>query len=207
MADVDNPAAAAIEELLAGPVVEAARGLLGASLTAGGVSVRLTEVEAYSGVGLDPASHAHRGRTPRNTVMFGPPGQLYVYFTYGMHWCLNVVCGPVGEASAVLLRAGEVVSGLATARERRGVPVDRDLARGPARLAATLGLDGSANDTSLVDGSGPALLRLPASPVSDSLIQAGPRVGVAGGHDTPWRFWLDGERSVSAYRRHVPRTR
>jgi DNA-3-methyladenine glycosylase len=207
MADVDKPAAVAIEGLLAGPVVGAARGLLGATLAAGGVTVRLTEVEAYSGVGMDPASHAHRGRTPRNTVMFGPPGYLYVYFTYGMHWCLNVVCGPVGEASAVLLRAGAVVSGVEAARERRGVLVDRDLARGPARLATTLGLDGSANGTSLVDGSGPAVLRLPDSPVPGALIQAGPRVGVAGGHDTPWRFWLAGEPSVSAYRRHVPRRR
>jgi len=204
---MDNTAARAIEGLLAGPVVDAARGLLGATLTAGGVTVRLTEVEAYSGVGLDPASHAHRGRTPRNTVMFGPAGVLYVYFTYGMHWCLNVVCGPVGEASAVLLRAGEVVAGLATARARRGVPVDRDLARGPARLATTLGLDGSANGTSLVDASGPAQLRLPDPAVPPGLIQAGPRVGVAGGHDTPWRFWLAGEPSVSAYRRHVPRRR
>jgi DNA-3-methyladenine glycosylase len=202
-----TPAAAALKGLLAGPVVDAARGLLGSSLTAGGVTVRLTEVEAYSGVGTDPASHAHRGRTPRNAVMFGEPGHLYVYFTYGMHWCLNVVCGPVGEASAVLLRAGEVVSGLAAARERRGVPADRDLARGPARLAVALGLDGSANGSSLVDGNGPAVLRLPDSPVPDALIQTGPRVGVAGGHDTPWRFWLAGDPSVSAYRRHVPRTR
>jgi DNA-3-methyladenine glycosylase len=206
MADMEVPAAA-LNDLLAGPVVDAARGLLGCSLTAGGVTVRLTEVEAYSGVGMDPASHAHRGRTPRNTIMFGPPGYLYVYFTYGMHWCLNVVCGPVGEASAVLLRAGEVVSGLAAARERRGVPRDRDLARGPARLAVALGLDGSANGSSLVDGSGPAVLRLPAAPLADALIQAGPRVGVSGGHDMPWRFWLAGERSVSAYRRHVPRAR
>jgi DNA-3-methyladenine glycosylase len=206
MAGMEVPAAA-LKGLLAGPVVDAARGLLGCGLTAGGVTVRLTEVEAYAGMGADPASHAHRGRTPRNTIMFGPPGYLYVYFTYGMHWCLNVVCGPVGEANAVLLRAGEVVSGLAAARERRGVPVDRDLARGPARLATTLGLDGSANGSSLVDGNGPAVLRLPDSPVADALIQAGPRVGVAGGHDTRWRFWLAGEPSVSAYRRHVPRTR
>jgi DNA-3-methyladenine glycosylase len=206
MAGMDDPASAAIERLLAGPVVDAARGLLGATVTAGQVSVRLTEVEAYSGVGLDPASHAHRGRTPRNTVMFGPPGRLYVYFTYGMHWCLNVVCGPEGEASAVLLRAGEVVGGVDVARARRaGVRADRELARGPARLALALGLDGSANATSLVDGSGPALLRLPGVVVPETLIRSGPRVGVAGGHDTAWRFWLDGEPSVSAYRRHTPR--
>ncbi|HEY2670050.1 MAG TPA: DNA-3-methyladenine glycosylase, partial [Rugosimonospora sp.] len=101
-----------LAELLAGPVEGAARGLLGCLLSANGVTARLTEVEAYSGAGLDPASHAHRGRTPRNAVMFGPAGYAYVYFTYGMHWCVNVVCGPEGQASAVLLRAGSIVDGL-----------------------------------------------------------------------------------------------
>ncbi|MFD0823650.1 DNA-3-methyladenine glycosylase, partial [Micromonospora zhanjiangensis] len=131
--------------LLAGPVETAARGLLGCRLTAGGVTVRLTEVEAYAGSGGDPASHAYRGRTRRNAVMFGPAGHAYLYFTYGMHWCLNVVTGPDGEASAVLLRAGEVVDGLDIARSRRpAVRRDVDLARGPARLCSTLGLDGAA---------------------------------------------------------------
>src|SRR6266536_52095 len=105
--------------LLAGTPDDAARGLLGCRLSAGGVTVRLTEVEAYAGTGGDPASHAHRGRTARNAVMFGPAGYAYVYFTYGMHWCLNVVCGPDGVAAAVLLRAGEVVEGVDKARERR----------------------------------------------------------------------------------------
>src|SRR5581483_10170736 len=96
----------------------------------------------------DPASHAHNGRTPRNAVMFGPPGYLYVYFTYGMHWCMNVVCGPPGRASAVLLRAGAVADGLALARSRRpAARRDTDLARGPARLAAALGIDGGATGT------------------------------------------------------------
>ena len=111
----------------------------------GRVAVRLTEVEAYAGPN-DPGSHAFRGRTPRTEVMFGPPGHLYVYFTYGMHWCANIVCGPDGEcASAVLLRAGEVVAGRrprAPARRAAAGRRDVDLARGPARLARALGLRG-----------------------------------------------------------------
>lgn len=189
--------------LLAGPVVPAARGLLGCLVTAGGVTVRLTEVEAYGGLGADPASHAHRGRTPRNAVMFGPPGHLYVYFTYGMHWCANVVCGPEGEAAAVLLRAGEVVDGLAAARARRpAARADRELARGPARLTTALGLDGTANGTYLLDSPGPVALRPGPAPVSRRRTRSGPRVGVAGGRDTPWRFWLDGDPTVTPYRRH-----
>jgi DNA-3-methyladenine glycosylase len=194
--------------LLAGPVVSAARGLLGCVLTAGDVSVRITETEAYAGTAGDPASHAYRGRTPRNAVMFGPAGYAYVYFTYGMHWCLNVVCGPPGVASAVLLRAGAVVSGLDAARARR--PTARrhaELARGPARLCTALGIDRAANATPLLDGTGPIALAPGPAPVDEALIETGPRVGVAGGRDTPWRFWLAGEPSVSAYRRHVPKRR
>lgn len=104
----------------AAEVAETARTLLGWELAAGGVRIRLTEVEAYAGTGEDPASHAHRGPTPRTTVMFGPAGHAYAYFVFGMHWCLNIVCGREGEAAAVLLRAGEVVGGLPAARERRG---------------------------------------------------------------------------------------
>ena len=172
--------------------------------------MRLTEVEAYAGTGEDAASHAHRGRTPRNDIMFGPAGFAYIYFTYGMHWCLNVTVGPVGLASGVLFRAGEVVDGLDIARDRRtrtSVPSDRDLARGPARLAAALGLDGSANRTSMIDGKGPIVLRAPASSVAPARIKRGPRVGVAGAHDLEWRFWLDGEPTVSPYRRHVSKRR
>jgi len=200
-----------LAELLTGPVAAAGCGLLGCLVTANGVSVRLTEVEAYAGTGTDPASHAYRGRTPRNTVMFGPPGYAYVYFTYGMHWCLNVVCAPAGAAAAVLLRAGEVVDGLDLARSRRsgsgarGVPLDRDLARGPARLCTALALDGAANGSYLLDGCGPVTLTAPTPPPARGRVRRGPRVGVAGGHDTPWRFWLDGEPTVSAYRRHTPR--
>jgi DNA-3-methyladenine glycosylase len=193
-----------LARLLAGPVDEAARGLLGCLVSAGGVTVRLTEVEAYDGVGADPASHAYRGRTPRNAVMFGPPGHAYVYFTYGMHWCLNVVCGPPGTAAAVLLRAGSIVDSLELARARRGSTVDQSLARGPACLTMALGIDRSADGTSLLDGSGPITLRRPARRLDGALVRAGPRVGVAGGHDVPWRFWIDGDPTVSTYRRHVP---
>ncbi|GGS08749.1 putative 3-methyladenine DNA glycosylase [Micromonospora fulviviridis] len=197
----------ALSDLLAGPVVPAARGLLGCRLSGHGVTVRITEVEAYAGTAGDPASHAHRGRTPRNAVMFGPAGHAYVYFTYGMHWCVNVVTGPDGEASAVLLRAGEVVDGLDVARERRpAVRRDVDLARGPARLCAALGIDRSVYGADLL-GDGPVRLRPPLAPVPEAAVTAGPRVGVTGAYDVPWRFWLAGDPTVSAYRRHVPRAR
>jgi DNA-3-methyladenine glycosylase len=188
------------------PAPDVAVTLLGAHLTANGVTVRLSEVEAYSGVGIDPASHAHRGRTARNAVMFGPPGHAYLYFTYGMHWCMNVVTGPDGEASAVLLRAGEVVDGVQTARARRpAARRDVDLARGPARLCSALALDGAAYGLDLLDPASPVrLLPAPGPPVA---VEAGPRVGVTGAHDIPWRFWVAGDPTVSVYRRHTPKAR
>ncbi|HEX5541745.1 MAG TPA: DNA-3-methyladenine glycosylase [Micromonospora sp.] len=196
-----------LPDLLAGPVVPAARGLLGCTLTAGGVTARITEVEAYAGTAGDPASHAYRGRTPRNAAMFGPSGHAYLYFSHGRHWCMNVVTGPDGEASAVLLRAGEVVDGLEAARARRpAARRDVDLARGPARLCAALGLDRTAYGAYLL-GDGPVRLAAPPVPVSDSAITAGPRVGVTSAHDVPWRFWITGDPTVSPYRRHVPRQR
>jgi DNA-3-methyladenine glycosylase len=154
----------------------------------------LTEVEAYDGPN-DPGSHAYRGRTDRNAVMFGPPGHLYVYFTYGMHFCCNVVCGPEGTPSAVLLRAGEVVDGIELARERRSGARDRDLARGPARLCQALGIGREQNGADLA--SEPLVLApgAPADPVS-----TGPRVGLRGAPDRPWRFWLTGDPTVSVYR-------
>jgi DNA-3-methyladenine glycosylase len=191
-------------DLPATQVESAARLLLGWRLTANRVTVRLTEVEAYSGLGEDPASHAHRGRTARNAVMFGPAGRLYVYQIYGMYFCANVVCGEPGRAAAVLLRAGEVVDGLETARQRRpAARTNHDLAAGPAKLMQVLALDRSANDTSLIDGTGPARLTPPAGPAGS--IAAGPRVGVTSAHDVPWRFWISGDPTVSAYRRHTPR--
>lgn len=172
-----------------GDPLEVAPRLLGAVLTRGDVSVRLTEVEAYAGQD-DPGSHAYRGRTPRNEVMFGPPGRLYVYFIYGMHHCANLVTGPEGSAGAVLLRAGEVVAGHHLARERRPGSTDRDLARGPARLCRVLDLDLSDNGerADLVAGG----------PVGD--ISTGPRVGLRLAADRPWRFWITGDATVSAYR-------
>jgi DNA-3-methyladenine glycosylase len=193
-------------EVPATAVDQAARMLLGWQLTANGVTVRLSEVEAYSGLGADPASHAHRGVTARNKVMFGPAGFLYVYQIYGMHFCANVVCGEDGQAAAVLLRAGEVVDGLPVARVRRpAARNDRDLAAGPAKLMQVLALDRTANATSVVDGTGPAVLSRPVTEVGE--IAAGPRVGVTSAHDVPWRFWIAGDPTVSSYRRHVPRVR
>jgi DNA-3-methyladenine glycosylase len=177
-------------DVLSGPVLEAAPRLLGARFTHGGVTVRLTEVEAYDGP-HDPGSHAHRGRTPRNDVMFGPPGRLYVYFTYGMHHCCNVVCGSEGEPSAVLLRAGEVVDGLDAARERRPGASDRDLARGPARMCRAMGIDRDQNGLDL------ALALELGAPVED--VSTGPRVGLRLAADRPWRFWVTGDPTVSRY--------
>ncbi len=168
------------------------------------MTVRLTEVEAYAGVGADPASHAHRWQTPRNALMFGPAGRLYLYFTYGLHWCANVVTGVEGEASAVLLRAGEVVDGLDLARARRPDVAERDLCRGPARLARALDLDGDVLGADLLAPTSPVRL-LPRPDALVSVVRTGPRVGVRLGADTPWRFWLDGESTVSPYRAAVRR--
>ena len=147
------------------PVLEVAPDLLGCTVTHGGVTLRLTEVEAYAGE-IDPGSHAFRGPTPRTRVMFGPAGFLYVYFTYGHHWCANLVVGQEGSASAVLLRGGEVV----------------DL-----------------------------VVRAPGTATDAARVRTGPRVGVSGaggdGSVFPWRFWLDGEPTVSAYRPGVVRRR
>jgi DNA-3-methyladenine glycosylase len=192
------------------PVLEVAPELLGATVSLTGVTVRLTEVEAYDGVG-DPGSHAFRGRTPRTEVMFGPPGGLYVYFTYGMHWCANLVCGPEGHAAAVLLRAGEVVAGETLARARRGGVPFRDLARGPARLTVTLGL-GREHNGLRTDRRGSPVRLEAARPAPDPRrIRTGPRVGVSGpggdGTAYPWRFWLDGEPTVSVYRPGTLRSR
>ncbi|HVV76654.1 MAG TPA: DNA-3-methyladenine glycosylase [Mycobacteriales bacterium] len=186
-------------------VLEVAHDLLGCVLVAGKVRLRLTEVEAYDGEN-DPASHAFRGPTPRNSVMFGPPGHAYVYFTYGMHFCMNVVCGPEGKAAAVLLRAGEVLAGHDLVAQRRSVTSSRDFARGPARLCVALGVDGAFNGTDLTRPRSPLRVE-PGDASATDLVMTGPRVGVSRAADWPWRFWIAGEPTVSSYRPHVPRKR
>ena len=257
-------------DFFARSAVEVAPDLLGCVLArqtaAGLVAVRLTEVEAYAGP-ADPASHAYRGQTARNAVMFGPPGHAYVYFTYGMHFCVNLVCMPPGTPYAVLLRAGEVIAGEELAWSRRyGAPADavrgpdgsaasevaratrhlargtRDLARGPARLCQALDIDRSLDGADVCD-PGSSLLILPPrqaasvaptptdtptptsaaptstaaptptsasaapTPLAGARIMTGPRVGVREAADVPWRFWLDGEPTVSPYRPYASRKR
>ena len=213
--------------------VEVAPDLLGCVLeheTADGlVAVELTEVEAYAGRS-DPASHAYRGKTRRNAVMFGPPGHAYVYFTYGMHFCVNVVCRPAGTAAAVLLRAGAVLAGEELARVRRaarngsggrvaGALPARDLARGPARLCQALAVDRALDGADVVATGSPLRVRAGAGnparsavlapgddpPETPRRIVTGPRVGVSSAAEIPWRFWYEGDPTVSVYRAHVPR--
>jgi DNA-3-methyladenine glycosylase len=232
-------------ETFAGGAVEVAPALLGCVIEhhtpEGLVAVALTEVEAYHGR-ADPASHAYRGKTPRNAVMFGPPGYAYVYFTYGMHFCVNLVCLPEGTASAVLLRAGRVVEGEGLARARRAAPgpAGRDLARGPARLCQALGIAREQNGADVCDPASPLRVRWPgpaeqglagagaqaagagaagagaagagaagagAGPaeLAGAVISAGPRVGVSAAGERPWRFWISGDPTVSAYRPYAPR--
>jgi DNA-3-methyladenine glycosylase len=192
-----------LRERLARPALQVAPRLLGAVLQSwvGGaeVTIRITEVEAYEGLD-DPASHAYRGKSPRTAVMFGPPGHLYCYFTYGMHWCANIVCDRDGRASAVLLRAGEVIRGQEVAFARRpAARTARDLARGPARLATCLGLGRHTNGVDLCDPDGPVrLVRMPARRAPG--VVCGPRVGISAAAERPWRFWLGDEPSVSAFK-------
>ena len=198
-------------------VHEVARDLLGSLLTrrsdAGDVTLRITEVEAYDGE-RDPGSHAYRGRTERNRAMYGEAGRLYVYRHLGLHHCVNVVTGPVGRASAVLLRAGEVVQGTDLARARRVAAgrcdSDRQIARGPARLAVALDLDLGQYGAELADPEGEIVVRRPAGLLRPPIAR-GPRVGVSGaggdGEAYPWRYWLTGDPTVSAYRRVSSRSR
>jgi DNA-3-methyladenine glycosylase len=221
------------------PAPEVAPALLGCVLEHetpdGVVAVQLTEVEAYAGA-VDPASHAYRGMTARNAVMFGPPGHAYVYFTYGMHFCVNVVCQPEGIAEAVLLRAGRIIAGESLAQRRRasrapepddsappGTVPPRDLARGPARLCRALAITRAQDGADLCLPSAPLRLRPPVDDVAEGAfdgtpgdgtpgdgppaIAVGPRVGISVAADIPWRFWVAGDPTVSAYRRAKPRRR
>ena len=273
----EGPAAGGLlpRVFFAGSSLEVAPRLLGCVLehetSEGLVAVMLTEVEAYDAA-ADPASHAYRGRTARNAVMFGEPGHAYVYFTYGMHFCVNLVCRPEGTASAVLLRAGRVIQGIPLAAARRaagrdgaghdagtlepgaGAPgpgaggprpgaaaalrgasgprvggsgdpgllagvgaagvvspaVQRELARGPARLCQALGIDRGQDGADACDPASPLRIR-PAQESSSGQpapdVSCGPRVGISAAADRPWRFWLTGDPTVSAYRPYTPRAR
>ncbi|MDT3316326.1 DNA-3-methyladenine glycosylase [Microbacterium sp. KSW4-11] len=205
----------ATREALEGLPADVAPTLLGGELrvtTAGGlVALRITEVEAYHGRGTgvlaDPGSHARMGPTARNATMWGEPGHLYVYLSHGIHSCVNVVCGPEGVAGGILLRAGEVVEGQDAAHARRpAARLARDLARGPGRLGDAVGLrhpihDGIDAVTGAEQAGARARLFVRAEPLGG--IATGPRVGVAGvaGTDAfPWRFWIPGDPTVSAFR-------
>lgn len=176
---------------------EVAPDLLGKLLVHGRRAARIVEVEAYRGSD-DPASHAWRGRTPRNATMFGPPGRWYVYFTYGMHWCANLVCGPPGESAAVLLRAAAPVRGLEAMRARRpAAHRDVELCQGPARLCVALGIDGSADGADAVRGP----LRVvddgvppPTAPLTT------PRIGITRGTERAWRWAVPGDPHLSRRR-------
>jgi len=164
------------------------------------LTARIVEAEAYQED--DPASHSFRGRSNRTEVMFGPPGHAYVYFTYGMHHCMNVVTGSTGEGSAVLLRAAEPLEGLEEMARRRGRNDHRALCSGPGRLCQALGIDRAENGLDLVRGR--LLWLLEGAPVAPSTISVGPRVGITSGTERPWRFSVQGDRFVSRARPAVP---
>jgi len=177
------------------PVTAVAPDLAGMVLACGDRAGRIVEVEAYGGAD-DPASHGHRGRTPRNAVMFGPPGHLYVYFSYGMHWCANVVCEPDGRCGAVLVRA------LAPLRGAEDMWVDRpkarrerDLCSGPAKLTAALGIAGEHNGADLLDPNSPVTIHPRGSDPPDLASSA--RIGISAARERPWRWYVPGDPNVS----------
>jgi DNA-3-methyladenine glycosylase len=184
-----------------GDPVDVGPWLLNKVLVSGTRAGRIVEVEAYKGA-VDPASHAYRGETRRTTVMFGPPAHLYVYFTYGMHWCANVVTGPAGEASALLVRALAPLRGQEEMRRLRpAARRDRDLCNGPAKLCQALGITGADNGTDLLARSnsphaGAVRLVDDGTPPPERPGQ-GKRIGIRVATEEPWRFWVAGEESVS----------
>jgi DNA-3-methyladenine glycosylase len=212
----------AARAILAGPTLEAARRLIGASLIREGSArrvVRIVEVEAYVGM-ADQASHARFGRTARNEVMFGPPGMAYVYLVYGMYHCLNVVTEPAGAPAAVLIRAAESEAGIDAMRAARAAhrpgraardadraprgPVDGRIASGPGVLCAAMSIDRSDSGHDLVDLGGPLRLEIPAVPLADNRVGASARVGIGYAPEpwqsVPWRFFDLASPSVSGRR-------
>jgi DNA-3-methyladenine glycosylase len=188
---------------LSGDPVDLAPWLLNKVLAKGDRAGRIVEVEAYKG-SIDPASHAYRGETPRTSVMFGPPGFLYVYFTYGMHWCANVVTGPDGEASALLIRALSPLRGVDEMRhERPAARRDRDLCNGPAKLCQALSITGTDSGTDLLarrsrtDGPSGAVRLLDDGTPPPERPGRGKRIGISVAKDLPWRFWVPGDENVS----------
>jgi DNA-3-methyladenine glycosylase len=171
-------------------VHEVAPDLIGAVLLVNGVGGRLVEVEAYHHT--DPAAHSYIGPTERNAVMFGPPGYAYVYRSYGIHWCLNLVCEPAGSASAVLIRAIEPTEGLAVMRRRRGLAEVRLLCSGPGRLCEALGVTHAHNGLALTAAPFAIFARQ-----GDEEVIAGPRIGLNKAVDKPWRYGLKGSRFLS----------
>lgn len=180
------------------PAPDVATDLLGKLLVKAddGIVARIVETEAYTQT--DPASHAYRGLTPRTAPMFGPPGHAYVYFTYGMHWCMNTVTGEEGVGQGCLLRAAEPLDGFEAIRARRGAARDRDLLRGPGRLGQAYGLNGADSGRDLCGGGSLYL----ADDGSRPAVATGPRVGVSLAADESWRFWVAESPWVSVYKRH-----
>ena len=170
--------------------------LLNKVLVSNGRSGRIVETEAYVG-GIDPAAHAYRGKTPRNATMFGPPGHLYVYFSYGMHWCCNPVCSEEGEGVAVLLRALAPLDGIDEMRVvRPKAKRDRDLCNGPARLCQALGITGTDDGADLVSGDrGIVIVDDGTPPPAEPVVTR--RIGITKAADEPWRWYVGGDPNVS----------
>lgn len=183
--------------MLAAPATEVAPQLIGSVIVAGRRSGRIVEVEAYMGAD-DPASHAFRGRTERNSTMFGRAGRLYVYFTYGMHWCANVVTGDEGEANAVLIRALAPLTGIDDMYDvRTRARTDRDLCSGPAKLTQALGIDGTADGVDLCDPASPVQLIDDGWRSTSGELATGSRIGISAATERPWRWYLSGDPNVS----------